>query len=300
MPPNWIDLAFRDSTHPRQRCHTASIEFTWANGGLVIQTVEGNEPAGNESAGNEPAGSGAGDGALLTVVFAPGQRPDIGVLRELAAAPDAMPRFSLSHVPPAEQGWAELLAMGLTFDCTGLAPAAAAAMPSEGALLGLERAPQGEAIGLAPGPHLADAAGMVPVLRILAGIGARLAQLPGVQAVCWNRARCWMPAEYFCKVVGSWLAGGPFPALGLTSLEREGDGAIVSVGLDLLIGQELQFATTEKFAAPDIARIAVRLIHALIDTGPLVGPHDFIGPDGITLQVQPVAHGRRLNVSVRK
>ena len=264
--------------------------MTRAIGGLVIQTVEG----------NEPAGSGADTGALLTVVFAPGQRPDLGMLSELAGAADSSPRFTISHSPPAEHGWAELLAMGLTFDCTGLAPAAAAAMPAEGALLGLERMPQGEAIGLAPGPHLADAAGMVPVLRVLAGIGARLVQLPGVQGVCWNRARCWMPAEYFRKVVTTWLAGGPFPALGLTSLQREADGAIVSVGLDLLIGQELRFASSAKFAAPDIARIAVRLIHALIETGPLAGPHDFTGPDGETLQVVPVAHGRQLDVSVRK
>ena len=266
------------------------IKLRCGSGGSVISEVE-------RSNGD---GAGAAESILLTLAFAQGQRPDVDALARLAGLAGATPQFSLSHVPPASEGWAELLAMGLTFDCTGLAPAEPAAMPAEGALLGLERAPVGEAIGLGPGPHLADAAGMIPVLRMLTGIGTQLATLPGVQAVCWNPARCWMPVDYFRKVIAGWIAGGPFPALGLTTLQRESDGAIVSVGLNLLIGQELRFDPAQNFAAPDIARIAVRLIHALIETGRLDAPHEFIGPDRETLQVAPSAQGQQLSVSVRK
>ena len=209
-------------------------------------------------------------------------------------------RFIASHLPDPEAGWLELLAAGLTFDCRGLAPAPGEPMPAHDALLGLEAKPQGEAISLAPGPHLAEAAGMIPVLKVLSGIGATLAGLPDVVAVAWNPARCWMPAGYFRKVVSGWLAGGPFPALGLTSLQRNPDGSIETVGMDLITGQELLFAPDRKLAPADAARIAVRLIHALIEVEPLAGPHEFTGPEGETIDVVPIGGGRQLRVTLRR
>lgn len=203
-------------------------------------------------------------------------------------------------MPDPAEGWVELLADGLTFDCAALAPANPAPMPSGGALLGLEREPEGEAITLSPGPHLADAMGMLPVVRTLAGIGSQLAALPGCAAVIWNPARCWMPPAYFSKVIGGWLADGPFPALGLTSLERESDGSIVSVGLALMIGKELRFIADAKLVTADLARIAVRLIHALIESGPLTQSHNFLGPDRETLVVTPNLRGTQLDVTIRR
>ncbi|MFM5915963.1 MAG: hypothetical protein ACKOOL_00310 [Novosphingobium sp.] len=179
-------------------------------------------------------------------------------------------------------------------------PADPAPTPRGGALLGLEREPDGEAISLTPGHHLADAMGMLPVLRTLAVIGSRLAALPGAAAVIWNPARCWMPPAYFCKVIASWMADGPFPALGLTSLERESDGSIVSVGLALLIGQELRFIADAKLVSADLARIAVRLIHALIEIGPLTRPHTFVGPDREKLLVTPNLRGTQLDVTIQR
>lgn len=246
---------------------------------------------------------GGGFSAMLSLVFADGQRPDVSALRALAA--DVAPRrigaaFSISHLPDPAEGWVELLAEGLTFDCAALPPAPSAPLPPGGALLGLESQPVGEAITLLPGPHLADAMGMLPVVRSLAGIGARLAALPGARAVIWNPARCWMPPVYFSKVIGNWLADGPFPALGLTSLERESDGAIVSVGLALITGQELRFLPDAKLGAADIARIAVRLIHALIDSEPLTKAHSFLGPDRETLLVTPNLRSTQLDVLIQR
>jgi hypothetical protein len=249
-------------------------------------------------------GSSQGDyGAVLSLVFAAGQRPDAAALRSLAnasAGEARVPAFSISHMPDPGEGWVELLADGLTFDCAGLAPAQPAPMPSGGALLGLESEPDGEVISLSPGPHLADAMGMLPVVRTLAGIGSQLAALPGAAAVIWNPARCWMPPAYFSKVVGGWLADGPFPALGLTSLERENDGSIVSVGLALMIGQELRFIADAKLVTADLARIAVRLIHALIESGPVFQSHTFLGPDRETLVVTPNLRGTQLDVTIRR
>lgn len=241
-----------------------------------------------------------GDRAILVLSFEEGTRPDRDAILALADGQSDGVRFAASHLPDPAEGWFEILASGLTFDCHGLVPAAPLALPTHAALLGLEAQPKGEGIALGPGPHLAEAAGMLPVIRQLAGIGAAIAQLPGATAVAWNPARCWMPATYFCKVIGNWLAGGPFPALGLTSLQRESDGAMQTVGLALLTGQELVFAPDRVFGPADIARIAVRLIHALIEVDPLTAPHEFTGPDAELIDVVPIKDGRQLRVSVRR
>jgi hypothetical protein len=190
--------------------------------------------------------------------------------------------------------------MGLTFDCGGLAPGAPGPQPAPGTLLGLLEAPAGEVVTLAAGPHLDDAPGMQPVIRVLAGIGARFCALPGVLSAVWRPAQAWMTPVYFQKVVGKWLAGGPFPALGLTTLERDADGSIYTRGLSLMTGQELRFVPDGRLGAADIARIAVRLIHALIETDPLAAAHQFTGPDGEVIDVSPLADGRWLRVTVRR
>ena len=108
-----------------------------------------------------------------------------------------------------------------------------------------------------------------------------------------------MEPAYFRRVVGDWLAGGAFPALGLTSLRRESNGAMVSLGLGLLIGQELRFEPERALSAAAVARISVRLIHELIERGPLQEPEDFVGPDGEALLAVPVRGGEQLRVMLR-
>ena len=246
------------------------------------------------------ANVGAAAGAILSLIFEPGQRPDIDAVFKLADRTDEGIGFSVSHVAPTDQGWIELLAMGLTFDCAGLAPGQSAPVPPPGTLLGLLEAPQGEVVTLAAGPHLGDAPGMQPAVRVLAGLGARLCGLPGVLSAVWRPAHAWMTPSYFRKVVGKWLDGGPFPALGLTTLERDSDGSIYTRGLALMTGQELRFAPDPKLGAADVARIAVRLIHALIETEPLTVAHQFTGPNGETIDVAPLPGMQFLRVTVRR
>ncbi|MFC0589375.1 hypothetical protein ACFFF7_08110 [Novosphingobium aquiterrae] len=193
-----------------------------------------------------------------------------------------------------------MLSSGLTFDCAGLVPADGTALPARGALLGLDVAPEGEAVSLRPGNHIAEGKGMLPVVRIMAAIGMRFAALPDVRAVCWQPAGSWMKPAYYRQVVGDWLGGGAFPALGLTSLRRESNGAMVSLGLGLLIGQELRFEPERNISAGAVARISVRLIHELISNGPLSEPKEFAGSDGETLLAVPVRGGEQLRVMVRK
>lgn len=238
--------------------------------------------------------------AVLTLQFAQGQRPTVDALAALSAGPDLAVPFSLVHFAPDGENWVELLASGLTYDCRGLAPGDAAAPPGEGALLGLTAPPEGEAVTLEPAPHLREGRAMLPVVRTLAGLGATLAGLPGVVAVNWIPAKCWMAPAYFRSVVEDWLAGGPFPALGLSSLVRERDGSMVTAGLDYLLGQELRFVPDRNTVPAAVARIAVRLIHALVESGPLHASREFEGPEGERVLVEPVMRGRFLRVSIRR
>jgi hypothetical protein len=201
---------------------------------------------------------------------------------------------------PPDEGWIELLAQGMTFDCRGLAPGPGAVLPEAGTLLGLGAVPPGEALALLPGPHLAEGRGLLPVVRVLAGLGAALTRLPDVAAVCWNPAGSWMTPDYFRKVVSNWLGGGAFPALGLTTLKRERDGAMVSQGLALLIDQELRFEPDVELAPAQVARIAVRMIHDLSERGPLAEAYEFAGPDGEPLLAVPVREGSQLRVMLRR
>lgn len=241
------------------------------------------------------------------MIFAEGQRPDLDAIAALAAKPGSVMPFAISHIPDPDNAgagmpgnWVELLAGGLTFDLQGLGHGDPSPYPAPGALLGLAEAPAGEALALGPAPHLADGAGTVPAMRVLSGIGTQLAGLPGVLAAHWGPASCWMTVKYYCGVVGEWLDGGAFPALGLTSLRREPDGAMTSLGLDFFTGQELRFEPDRRLPPAAIAKAAVRLVHSLVETGPLRARAEFAGPDGIVLLVEPVREGRLLRVTVQR
>lgn len=242
--------------------------------------------------------AGCGESAILALAFAPGMRPGIDSLVALASKADLDLQFTISHIAEDDGNWAELLAGGLTFDCRGLAPGRAGVHPGKAALLGLPDAPAGEVVTLEPSPHLAEGGGLLPVVRALAGLGAQLAGMPGVLGAYWRPAHCWMTPKYFRGVVQDWLKGGPFPALGLTSLQQARDGAMVSVGLDYLIGQELFFLPNRRLAPAAVARIAVRLVNDLLATGPLREPLELTGPEGERVAIKPILGGRQLQVTV--
>ncbi len=225
-------------------------------------------------------------------MFAAGQRPDAAALDALAAASvDDDARFPVAfHITAhgaEEEGWVELLAMGLAFDCLELAPRRAIRHAGPGQLLGLDSVPEGEVIVLQPGPHLMDGAGLLPVVRMLAGLGVALSTLPGALAVCWGPAGTCMAPDYYQRVVGNWLAGGAFPTLGLTMLHRTADGAMESRGLAFMTGQELRFEPAAGISPQQAGQIALRLVHLLVEHGPVTTPLDLSGPAGETLLAQP-------------
>lgn len=237
-------------------------------------------------------------------MFAPGERP---LARAIAALAQSDSGFTVSldgagvggpdgpGGGPGPDIWLELLASGLTFDLVGLAPGSAAPLPPHGHSYGLAsqfEAMRVEAITLRLGPHLATGPTMLPVVRTLAWLAARLTALPGVRALAWHAARCWSAPEFFRDSVLRWIEGGAFPGLGLAALTPALDGGMQSEGLALFIGQELRLEpelTGDQAAA---ARIGLRLLHWLVENGRLTAPETLAGPDGQSLRLEPSPNGR--------
>lgn len=198
-----------------------------------------------------------------------------------------------------DQGWLELLASGLTFDLGGLAPAQAATLPPHPYHFGFSEQlalDNCEAISLIPGGHLSGGEALMPVVRTMMGLGAQLAALPGLCAVVWHASGSVMEPGLFIRLIDGWLAGGAFPALGLTALARDPDDGVRSVGLGFFIGQELRIEPFQGEVMPGAARLALRLVHALVENGPVLAPLDMRGEEGQALLVEPSANGRFIRV----
>ena|SRR5579863_4603 len=251
----------------------------------------------------------------LSLVFAPGQRPSADdVLRLLQSSggraweklggegwlgENQATGFAISHKPEPSAGWLEILAWGLTFDLAGLAPAPPAPLPEMAHWYGFREKPRAEpleAITLIPGEHLQGAENLLPVMRAMTAMATRLAAIDKVKAVVWHPARSAMAPDAFTTAIGNWLQGGPFPALGLTALFPDSDGAMRSEGLAFFIGRELLIEPSLGTTTAQKAQIAARLINQLVGSNTILKRFDFIGPNGEYFSVEPSDNDRFLRV----
>lgn len=248
--------------------------------------------------------SGDTSAAGLSLLFATGDRPRASGIARLIEAPEpGDPPARISHSAGTEDGWTELLASGLTFDLRGLAPASAAAPPPADYFFGLPPDVarfEFEAVTLQPTPHIAAGAALLPVVRVMTGLAARLSRLPAVKAVCWHPAASWMDPTYFRRLIGAWLAGGAFPALGLTVLRPTGDGFVQSRGLSFFIGQELELQDVGDGNAGAAIKVGVRIVDGLVRGGPILTERVLGGPIGEELWAEPSPDGKLVRVGPRR
>jgi hypothetical protein len=241
-------------------------------------------------------------GLAASLLFAAGRRPEPEVIREFALQDGG---FMISFDPSAERAvappdgeepiWLELLSNGLTFDLVGLAPAAPSEPPPRAhsyAMPASDEATGYEAITVRPGPHLAGGHTMHPVVRSLSALVASLSAIEGVEAVAWHPARSWCGPSYFREGVLRWIEGGVFPGLGLTSLALTPDGGMQSEGLTLFAGQELRIEPDLMLDRAAGAKIGIRLIDYLVESGRIEERQRIVGPDGQPLRLEPSANGR--------
>ncbi len=240
---------------------TDRLEF--ASGGV--------RAAGAGPSGHKPFENGGRTCApVAALLFDCAARPSSADLRDLASAHSL---FGVTH-DDADAGHIELMRDGLTFDCLGLAPATGLRMDSAPQQVDLPAGFDAGAyalVTLGPGPHLAGAAQLLPVVRGLAGLVLALSELPGVAGVIWLPARLAMSAAWFSGAVGRWLQGGPFPALALTALARSDQG-FASRGLSFFVGQEFVFAGKDGMLREADLRGAVRLTDWLVAHGRVDSP----------------------------
>ena len=235
----------------------------------------------------------------VSILFAPGCRPSAEQLRVLSAsgAPvtGSVPEGTEGHKSVGQQrDWLEVLANGLAFDVSGLSPGICEPSPPALHRYGLSPALDIgalEAVSIRPAPDAASDSQTLPVIRSLAWLAAILAELPDVCAVAWHPAQTLSAPGHFRGSVLRWIDGGAFPGLGLTALVAGDDGSMRSEGLALLTGQEIELAMELAEDRAAAARLALRLLHWLVEYGPLETPVELCGPSEEILKLSP-APGR--------
>lgn len=194
----------------------------------------------------------------------------------------------------------ELLRDGLSFDLIGLAPGTATDAPATEHyfdITGQSAIAELEPVWLAPGKHLAGGRTSLPVLGGLLSLARDIVlKIPGVEAVIWPPAKSVIGKRFFESTTTAWLEGGAFPALGLTAFETKIDGALQSVGLEFLIGQELRIEPPLSTGKSEATRLAIRLVNHLVLLGGLEHSERVTAPDGAVLSMQPSQGGKIVRV----
>lgn len=145
---------------------------------------------------------------------------------------------------------------------------------------------------IVPGPDIANMAHAMPVVRAGAMLVRRVIDFKMPLAIVWRAIGSAMEAGYFKRVVDTWLAGGPFPALGMIGFRSAPDGGLHSHGLAHFTGQELRLDPEIGEAGAEGWALAARLIDRLIESDPVESPLELPGEAGRTIRLTPSANGR--------
>ena len=221
----------------------------------------------------------------LFLLFEKGDRPTRAVVRDMLGGSS---RLFVTHDPSCNEdetadrdhsavtgesfAWLELLCDGLTFDLLGLdggPPLSSGPIAHRFGTANALDFGSLVAVGLFPGPHLAEGANSIPVIRTMLGVALELIEdFPDCRAVQWSPARAVISADLFKQIASEWLQGGPFPALGLIGYRSATDGYLESEGFEFLSGFEI--AVSPELAQDRIAgtKLAVRVIHSLVGALP--------------------------------
>lgn len=195
-------------------------------------------------------------------------------LSDLLSGPERGLQYFVSHAPEASEGWAEVLSNGLTFDLCGLADGPVMSAPDIASAVGLawpDSAPSGW-LTVAPGPHLAGAERLLPVIRVVSMLLMELAKVGPAKGIAWLPARLVLKTDVFERAVRPWLEGGAFPAPAFVSMHREADGTLRTEGLKFLTGQEFSLSPSASGDLRQLPFVALRLVDWLVAHGPVVEP----------------------------
>lgn len=224
------------------------------------------------------------------MLFAKGKRPDRDAIArfvgsQLATSITFDPKSDATpQLADGDRAWVELLRDGLLFDLEGLAPSQPLSVPMTEHRFDFDHSKSFamyDAIRLIPGAHLGGGEHTLPVVRCLISLARDLAyEFEDIAAFVWPPASSVISREFFESTCTAWLAGGAFPALGLTSFRETMDGALQSVGLEYLIGQELRIEPPLSSDRLEATRLGIRLVNQLILVGGIEKSERLAAPDG--------------------
>ena len=197
--------------------------------------------------------------------------------------------------------WLELMMSGMTFDLLGLAPLPGVAVPPARHRIGFRQTAlieQNEVVALVPGPHIADAANTLPVLRAMLDMGCLLARALGsVSAIGWRPASTLIDVDTFCIMVANWTKGGPFPAHGIVAFSLGEGNRLASEGLRFFIGRELRFDAALSGDAVGATRLGSRIVNALVARDRTSIPTIFETETGETFSLSCAPGGHHIEVA---
>ncbi len=147
-------------------------------------------------------------------------------------------------------------------------------------------------VSIVPGPNITPIAHSLAVIRAGAALVRHIVASGDPLAVVWRPIGSAMEAGYFVRLVEDWLAGGRFPALGLTSLRDAPDGGLHSHGLTLFTGQELRLVPAIADSGVEALALGARLLDRLIGSAPIVSLVELQNEDGRMLRLTPSSNGR--------
>lgn len=147
-------------------------------------------------------------------------------------------------------------------------------------------------VSIVPGPNIATIAHSLEVVRAGAALARHIVASGDPLAVVWRPIGSAMEAAYFTRLAEDWLAGGPFPALGLTSLRDAPDGGLHSHGLALFAGQELRLVPAIAESGVEALALGARLIDRLVGSAPIASAVELQSEDGRMLRLTPSSNGR--------
>ena len=131
------------------------------------------------------------------------------------------------------------------------------------------------------------------MLRTMTGIAAQIAALEGAAAVGWTVSGTVCGAGFFSRVAGTWLDGGAFPAMVLVALQGNGEGGLVTKGLEPFGGQEV-WLDLAPLPMPEQAKIAIRMVDHLVTEGP-VTDNEIVEVDGFgSFEIGPRDSGKKI------
>lgn len=193
-------------------------------------------------------------------------------LSDILSGADRGLQYFVSHAPEVTEGWAEVLSNGLAFDLLGLRDGQAIPAPDITSTVGfaLPDPAQSRWLKVAPGPHLAGAERLLPVIRVISMLLMELAKVGPATAIAWLPARLIVKTEVFARAVLPWLEGGAFPAPAFVAMHRETDGSLRTEGLNFLIGQEFLLRPGASGDLKQLPFVALRLVDWLVANGPVM------------------------------